>query len=90
MRRLWRWLLSLIRLFRLRHLGIRISPLAYIGPDCWFEGPNYVDRFCNLQKTRMGRFSYIGYGSSAFAVVIGRFCSIGPGVRIGLHIHPVD
>lgn len=90
MRRLWRLLASWVRLFMLRRKGIRISPLAYVGPNCQFEGPNYVDRFCNLQHTRMGRFTYIGYGSTAYGTHIGAFGSIGPGVKIGLGLHPVD
>lgn len=90
MRRIWRLIVSWGSLFQLRRQGIKVSPLAYVAPDCRFEGPNYVDRFCNLQNTRMGRFSYIGYGSTAFGAEIGRFCSIGPGVKIGLGVHPVD
>jgi acetyltransferase-like isoleucine patch superfamily enzyme len=39
---------------------------------------------------RMGRYSYIGYGSTVYGANIGRFCSIASGVKIGLGSHPVD
>jgi len=90
MKRLWRLLASWFRLIGWRRAGVRISPLAYVGPDCTFEGPNYIDRFCGIQATRMGRYTYVGNGSTVFGAELGRFCSIGPGVRIGLGIHPVD
>jgi len=69
---------------------VQISPLAYVTSDCRFEGPNYIDRFCNIQQTEMGRFSYIGYNSTVYGARIGRFCSIASGARIGLGMHPVD
>lgn len=90
MRRFWRLLASWLYLIRARRQGVRISPLAYVAPDCRFEGPSYIDRFCNIQRTEMGRFSYIGYSSTVYGARIGRFCSVASGVRIGLGIHPVD
>jgi acetyltransferase-like isoleucine patch superfamily enzyme len=90
MTRVWRLLASWFRLFGWRRAGVRISPLAYVGADCAFEGPNYIDRLCSIQATRMGRYTYVGNGSTVFGAELGRYCSIGPGVRIGLGIHPVD
>lgn len=89
MSRLSRFLASWCRLLRWRRKGVRVSPLAFVGEDCRFECPNYVDRFCNLQAASLGRYSYVGYGSSIHKATIGRFCSIGPDVKIGLGIHPV-
>lgn len=36
----------------------------------------------------IGRHTYVGAGSSVAHTVIGRFCSIGPGCRFGMGIHP--
>jgi len=69
---------------------VRISPFAYVASDCAFEGENYIDRFCSIHATSMGRYSYVGSGSSVYNCSIGRYCSIASTVKIGLGIHPVD
>ena len=69
---------------------VRISPFSYVTPDCAFEGENYIDRFCSIHATSMGRYSYVGSGSSIYGCSIGRYCSIASTVKIGLGIHPVD
>jgi len=90
MKRILKLLSSWLQMFILGRRGVRILPLSYVASDCEFEGPNYIDRYCNVQQTRMGRFSYIGYGSSVYGARIGRFCSIASGVKVGLGVHPVD
>ncbi|RMJ03923.1 MULTISPECIES: CatB-related O-acetyltransferase [Gammaproteobacteria] len=57
--------------------GSRISKLAK------------VNKFCRLNKTIMGDCSYIANGGRVNNAEIGKFCSIGPDVRIGLGKHPI-
>jgi len=90
MRRMLRFLKGAFKSLILRANGVRISPLAFVSSECQFEGAACIDRFCNLQQTRMGRYSYVGYGSTLFGADIGRFCSIASNVKIGLGLHPLD
>jgi len=87
--RVIRLILGFLKAQCLRARGVRISPLAMVSPECRFEGVAYIDRFCYLQQTQLGRFSYVGYGSTLFGARIGRFCSIASDVKIGLGMHPV-
>ncbi|MBN7771291.1 CatB-related O-acetyltransferase [Marinobacter daepoensis] len=48
-----------------------------------------VNKFCRLNKVVLGEFSYIANGGKVNNTDIGRFCSIGPDVRIGLGKHPI-
>lgn len=41
-----------------------------------------------LRRVRMGNCSYVSYNSSLCHVDVGKFCSIGPYVQIGLARHP--
>lgn len=47
-----------------------------------------IHRGVTLDKVNISDFSYITGGSVITNVVIGKFCSIGPGVKIGLAPHP--
>lgn len=38
----------------------------------------------------LGDYSYVAHGSELRATTIGRFCSIGPGVKCGLGAHPTE
>ncbi len=56
---------------------------------CEFEGyGNYIARDCHILCCTIGYFSYISYCSNIYYAKIGRFCSIGDNVRIGLGSHP--
>lgn len=46
-----------------------------------------LDR-AGLDAVHLGDFSYVSYGSSLVNCSVGRFCSIGQNVRIGLAPHP--
>lgn len=55
-----------------------------------FERPVFLYAPRRLVRTRIGAFSYCNRGLSAFAVDIGRYCSIGESVVIGAPEHPLD
>lgn len=46
-----------------------------------------LDR-AGLEACRLDSFSYVSYGSTLVNCTVGRFCSIGQNVRIGLAPHP--
>jgi len=43
-----------------------------------------------IKNSSIGDHTYIGINSSVFFASIGKFCSIGRNVEIGLGIHPID
>ncbi|KKB45024.1 CatB-related O-acetyltransferase [Bacillus thermotolerans] len=77
-------------IFFLRRKGINISPLAYYDDKCKFEENIYIDRFCNLHDVVVNKYSYLGYGTFANSCEIGKYCSIGGDVKIGLGKHPLN
>ena len=44
----------------------------------------------NINQCEIGDYTYIAAQSTLLNTCVGRFCSIGPGVRCGLGRHPVD
>jgi acetyltransferase-like isoleucine patch superfamily enzyme len=61
-----------------------------IGRDCAFEEGVVVRADTYLERASVGKYSYVGTGSTLWNCSLGRYCSVGPEVRIGLGIHPVD
>lgn len=55
-----------------------------------FESYNRLYRFVQLYKTSLGKFTYIGEFGIVHNASIGKYCSIGPNVKIGLGKHPVN
>lgn len=51
-------------------------------------GHNAILSGTSLDKVDLGEFSYVSNNSRLVNVVIGKFCSIGPKVQIGLAPHP--
>lgn len=45
---------------------------------------------CQLKYTKVGPFSYIAAGAKISYTRIGKFCSIGPDLRCGWGVHPLD
>lgn len=91
---------SLIRQFAagISRLFLRLrlfNKKVYIGYGCSvakvrFEGFSKVYPRCSIRQSSIGMASYIGYGSTLDSTSVGRFCSIGPDVRVGLHTHPLN
>lgn len=61
-----------------------------VTPDCCFGRNVQIYENTRLAATTIGDYSYVGGGCRLQNVTIGKFCSIGPEVRIGLGRHPVD
>lgn len=54
-----------------------------------FEKPCKVEARTSFVNSSMGRYSYCGYGCEINNCEIGKFCSIGNNVSIGLSNHPL-
>jgi acetyltransferase-like isoleucine patch superfamily enzyme len=74
----------------LREQGLHWIDESPIKGFIEFERPVFLYAPRRLVRTRIGAFSYCNRGISAFAVDIGRYCSIGESVVIGAPEHPVD
>lgn len=72
------------------HPTARIKPGAWIGPDCCFGHYVSINAGATIARTTIGDHSYVGGGSHLQNCTIGRYCSIGPRVQIGLGLHPTD
>lgn len=66
------------------HPGVRV------GHGCIFGSNVTVLTNATVANSNVGCHTYIGANSVVKHCRIGRFCSIGPRVRIGLGIHPTD
>ena len=73
-----------------RYPHVSFSHNAAIANDCSFGRNVRIYENTRLAATTVGDYSYVGGGSRLQNVTIGKFCSIGPDVRIGLGVHPVD
>lgn len=58
--------------------------------NCEIHKTARVDCKCALTSVNMGRYSYVGSGSSITYANIGSFCSIAGGCQIGGGEHPLD
>ena len=76
-----------------------LEKLRRMHPTCVFEAGcglsdvdlgRYVAVLSNARvfNSTIGDFSYVGRGADISGISIGRFCSIGPNVKIGLGSHP--
>jgi len=55
---------------------------------CTFEGHNVIAADCYLSNCHFGRMSYTSMNVHMSATKIGRYCSIGPDVKVVVGIHP--
>ncbi|WP_412472076.1 CatB-related O-acetyltransferase [Halobacteriovorax sp. RT-1-4] len=53
-----------------------------------FSSHNYIGDFSSVTNSVIGRMTYTSNNVSINNATVGQFCSIGPGVKIGLGIHP--
>ncbi|QNU23475.1 CatB-related O-acetyltransferase [Geobacillus zalihae] len=68
----------------------RVSLFSFIDDNTILDKYVVVTRFCKLRNTKIGSYSYVGSNTQIINCTIGRYCSIGPSVKIGLGKHPTD
>ncbi|MFC5775031.1 CatB-related O-acetyltransferase [Ectobacillus antri] len=68
----------------------RISLLTYVSSSSVISENVAIKRFCKVRNTSIGNYTYLANNVSLINASIGKFCSIGPYVKIGLGKHPTD
>ena len=63
---------------------------SYLNKGTVLEGRNYVGKETVLSNVRLGFGSYVSNAGDLSNVKIGRYCAIGPEVKMVLGRHPVD
>jgi len=71
--------------YKKKHLKISGSSRAIA---CSFGEKNTIYPNVVLNEVKLGDFTYIAAGTQVSKTSIGKFCSIGPGSRMGLGKHP--
>lgn len=69
---------------------VKIHPNVYISDDCQFETLVEIWDNAMLTQCSIGKCTYIASDTHIHFCEIGRFCSIGHDVEIGLGKHPVS
>ncbi len=77
---------------KMREAGGRIAATSSVAKTCELENPvDIADNVTLYGNTAVGAFSYINVGCVLYANShLGRFCSVGRNVEMGLALHPVD
>ncbi len=70
--------------------GVEFMPLSYAANNCSMEVPCRICEGSRLSNVVMGRHSYCGIRCFIRDSKIGKFCSIGNEVMIGMHLHPTQ
>jgi acetyltransferase-like isoleucine patch superfamily enzyme len=73
--------------WRLRRQGCRIGMFS-LCENVTMGRYNVINKFVRLKDVSLGDMTYVANGARIVSAQIGKFCSIGPDVRIGLGIHP--
>lgn len=73
----------------IKHRRKRIH-LGYMAEvyNCKFGGFNSIHEYTRMSNVDIGSCSYVARGSEISNAQIGKFCSIGPGVKCGGGYHP--
>lgn len=69
--------------------AIQVADSVQISGDLTMDEPSRLFAGCSVSNSHIGAFSYVSPGTSLHKVTIGRYCSIGDGVKI-LSQHPHD
>ena len=75
--------------YSVRYPGVRFDWGTIVDEGCGFESPVTLLRGARVFGCRLGRYTYLGRDTEIQNANIGRFCSIGPDVMIGLFAHPL-
>lgn len=68
--------------------NLNIGKNVYISTDCFFGKGVKIYNNVSLSAAHVGDYTYFAPQSSIKSVKIGKYCSIGPNVKIGLGMHP--
>lgn len=68
----------------------RIEPNSLVLFNTKLEGANYVGEKTELYCSYLGYASYISWNCEIRSAKIGKFCSIGPRVKIVIGKHPTE
>lgn len=69
--------------------NVKIDYLSHITNSV-MEEYTTVYQNVRLHNSHLSSFTYVSNSSVLIGTKVGRFCSIGPGCRIGLGVHPTD
>ncbi|GAB7027938.1 CatB-related O-acetyltransferase [Geotalea toluenoxydans] len=72
-----------------KHCRLRIGYMCLIV-KCKFGYSNTINDFVALKNVDLGDFTYIASGTKINNAILGKFCSIGPDILIGLGKHPAN
>jgi len=70
--------------------NVRIGKNAYVELNCQMGNSISIGGGCIIESTEIDDYSYVNYNSIIKSASIGKFCSIGPNVVIGLGNHPTS
>lgn len=77
-------------LYRPTSKNKKVSLLSYVDSKCLIAPNVAITHFTKVRRVNLDSYSYIGAGCTITECDIGRYCSIGPGVKIGLGKHPTN
>ncbi len=70
--------------------GLSLRPHVAIEGTFLYESPVTVYSHCVLQNVSLGAYSYVNAGTKLCTTYVGRYCSIGDGVNMGLIRHEMQ
>ena len=77
--------------FKKRNKSIFIGPYVEVDPATTRVGKNCtINFYTKISHTEVGDYTYFSANCQVMHAIIGSFCSIGPGVKIGLGSHPTN
>ena len=75
---------------QLKPQGLSIEPTVVIERNLMFEAPVVVAPGCRLNRMQIGAYSHIAPLSALQVATLGRYCTIGSKVEIGVGIMPTN
>lgn len=69
---------------------VRVGSRVYIDAASDLKGFNLVNDGARLIGSKLGFYSYVSPYTILVETDVGNYCSIGPGCKIGLGLHPID
>lgn len=72
------------------HPHVAFGHNVAVGPECHFGRKVRIQDNTRLLRTEIGDYSYVGRACVLQNASLGKFCSVGSDVEIGLGLHAVD